>query len=393
MLNILFVDDEPNILSGLQRMLRTQRKEWDMAFAPGGNEALAMLAEKKYDVIVSDMKMPGMDGAQLLQEVSSKFPQIVRIILSGFSEKEMIMRSLSAAHQYLAKPCDAEILIATITRACALRNILCDDKLRRLVAQMRIVPSLPHLYQELLTELNKPDPSMKIIGGIIEQDIGMTAKILQITNSAFFGLSRSVSSTSEAVTFLGLETITTLALGVGIFSQFDCPKQQSIIDELWTHSFQVGVLAKKIAASVNRECANDAFAGGLLHDIGEVVFAANMPDEYMTVRESILADGDQDGAIEVAVLGATNAAMGAYLIGLWGLPNQVVEAVAFHHHPGQYETMTFNALTAVHLANPMIRNSASELSAHAEKYFDIEYLKRIEMYGMLPQWIEKFAMN
>ncbi len=393
MLNILFVDDEPNILSGLQRMLRTQRREWEMDFAPGGAEALTMLAEKKYDVIVSDMKMPGMDGAQLLQEVSVKFPQTVRIILSGFSEKEMILRSLSAAHQYLAKPCEPEILIATITRACALRNILCNDKLRRLVAQMRIVPSLPHLYQELLAELNKPEPSIKIIGGIIEQDIGMTAKILQITNSAFFGLSRSISNTAEAITLLGLDTITTLSLGVGIFAQFDSPKQQKIIDELWAHSFQVAILAKKIASSIKRDCADDAFTSGLLHDIGEVLFAANMPDEYMTVRENFRAEGTPSGALEIAAFGAPNAAMGAYLIGLWGLPNPVVEAVAFHHKPNQYESLSFSALTAVHLANTLVRYPASELSANPEKYFDLEYLKRIEMYCMLPQWIEKFATH
>ena len=393
MLNILFVDDEPHILSGLQRMLRTQRREWEMDFAPGGAEALKMLAEKKFDVIVSDMKMPGMDGAQLLQEVSTKFPHLVRIILSGFSEKELILRSLSAAHQYLAKPCEAEVLIATITRACGLRNILCNDKLRRIVAQMRIVPSLPHLYQELLTELKKPEPSIKIIGGIIEQDIGMTAKILQITNSAFFGLSRSISNTSEAITFLGIDTISTLTLGVGIFAQFDCPKQDKIIDELWAHSFQVAVLAKKIAKSVNPECANDAFTSGLLHDIGEVLFAANMPDEYMATREIVLEYGKPDEAVEIELLGATNVAMGAYLIGLWGLPNQVVEAIAFHHQPSKYESLTFNALTAVHLANVLIRHPANELSAHMEKYFDIEYLKRIEMYGLLPQWIEKFGTH
>ena len=145
MINILFVDDEPNILEGLQRMLRPMRREWQMSFAKSGAEALETLGANEIDVIVSDMRMPGMDGARLLHEVREKHPHVVRLILSGYSEKEMIMKSVGAAHQYLAKPCDADVLKTTVQRACALRDFLENESLRRLVSQLHSIPSLPSL--------------------------------------------------------------------------------------------------------------------------------------------------------------------------------------------------------------------------------------------------------
>ena len=161
MINVLFVDDEPNILSALQRMLRGQRSEWKMSFASSGEEALRFLAEIDVDVIVSDMKMPGMDGADLLEKVSELHPHIVRVILSGYSEKEGSMRSVGSAHQYLSKPCDPEVLKTTIANICAQRELLTDQSLRQLVTQLPSIPSLPGIYVELVDELGRSDCSTR----------------------------------------------------------------------------------------------------------------------------------------------------------------------------------------------------------------------------------------
>lgn len=149
MKRILFVDDDPNVLNGLKRSLWSMRKEWNMAFAPGGEEALKALEQAAFDVVVSDMRMPGMDGTQLQDEVLRRYPHIVRIILSGQSDQEMIFHSISATHQFLAKPCGGEQLKATIQRAFSLRDVLKSDSLRRLVAGMQTVPSLPTLFGEI----------------------------------------------------------------------------------------------------------------------------------------------------------------------------------------------------------------------------------------------------
>ena len=218
---IIFVDDEPNLLKGLSRMLRPLREEWEMLFVGSGSDALAALEKDAFDVVVSDMRMPGMDGAQLLAEVAQRYPQIVRIVLSGHMDKEMIYRSVGRAHQYLAKPCDAARLKSTVARACTIRDSLADKFLKELVAGMKSLPSLPSLYIELVEYLQSPEASIQTVGKIIARDVGMTAKILQLVNSAFFGLSRKVGSPSQAVSLLGLDTIRALVLSVQAFSQFD----------------------------------------------------------------------------------------------------------------------------------------------------------------------------
>lgn len=389
MINILFVDDEPNILDGLQRMLRSMRREWQMYFANNGFEALEMLKEKEIDVIVSDMKMPGMDGAKLLYEVRNLYPHTVRIILSGYSEKEMIMKSITTAHQYLAKPCDSEILKLTVSRACSLRDLLLDEKLRRLVSKMRTVPSLPTLYSDLVSELNNDEPSMRHIAEIVKKDIGMTVKVLQIVNSAFFGLRRNITNAHEAIDFLGLETITSLALGIGVFSQFENQNlNKDLLTHLWDHSIKVGKLAQAIAEAENPKTANDAFTAGILHDIGEVVLAFNLPDQFRRAQELVTNENMSRTQAETIVFEATHSEVGAYLLGLWGLPNQVVEAIAFHHTPSAIEPNMFSPLTAVHIANAFERYGKRMILDNPDSILDTNYLKKLNVMEKLPVWIE-----
>jgi len=140
---ILFVDDEPNVLQGLQRMLRPLRDEWEMTFVSSGAEALQRLAQAPFDVIVSDMRMPNMDGAQLLTEVMQRHPEVIRIVLSGQANQEVVMKAVGPTHQYLAKPCDPESLKALVSQTSALRGLLTDATLKGLVASMKSLPSLP----------------------------------------------------------------------------------------------------------------------------------------------------------------------------------------------------------------------------------------------------------
>ncbi|MBS1792409.1 MAG: HDOD domain-containing protein [Acidobacteria bacterium] len=394
MINILFVDDEPNILEGLQRMLRSMRHEWKMFFAESGDRALELLQETKVDVIVSDMKMPGIDGARLLNEVREKFPQIIRIILSGYSEKEMIMKSVGTTHQYLSKPCDPEILKATVKRVCALRDLLADDGLRRLVSQMPTIPSLPTLYHELIDELSKNEPSTKKVGEIVKKDIGMTSKILQIVNSAFFGLQRRISDSNEAVEFLGLDTISSLTLGLGVISQLASAEPPAmLLARLWEHSIQVGLLASKIAQSERPAVAVDAFTAGLLHDIGEVVLAVNLPEQFLDAQKLVEERKIDRSEAEREVFETTHAEVGAYLLGLWGLPTQVVEAVAYHHTPSESKTEQFTALTAVHIANAIQNTQAGSQPVSERPHYDVDYLRRLNLLDRVLNWEDKLSMN
>jgi len=215
MKRVVFVDDEQNVLSGLKRMLRSMRHEWDMQFFDNGIEALKSIEDKGCDVIVSDMRMPRMDGVQLLNSIREKYPRSIRIALSGQSDANMIYRCINNAHQYLAKPCDSDQLIATINGACALQDKLDDDKLKSVISNLESIPTLPESYEKIMAELQSDDPSLEAVGAIIETDIAMTAKILQIVNSAFFGLPRHVSSPAEAAMYLGIDSIKSLVVANG----------------------------------------------------------------------------------------------------------------------------------------------------------------------------------
>ncbi len=351
---VLFVDDEPRVLHGLRRMLGAAPEQWHTAFAESAAEALAALACNAFDVIVTDIRMPDTDGVQLLKEVKERYPDLARIVLSGQSQEETTLRTIGLAHQYLSKPCAAKTLIDTLSRVLAIRELLRDAHLQRLVARMPSLPSLPTLYVKLQEKLQAPDPSISDIAGIISRDLGMTAKVLQLVNSAFFGLYQPVSSVEHAVRLLGLRTVTSLVLTVEAFSLLSQDIVAAFrIENLMAHSLRVGALAGRIARTETREqhLSVDALTTGMLHDAGRLILAANLPTEYMHVAEMAL-DRDVPGwQVEQEFFGTTHAEIGAFLLGLWGLPDAVIEGVAFHHRPDQCVNQEFSALSAVHIAD------------------------------------------
>jgi CheY-like chemotaxis protein len=189
---VLFVDDEAQILEGLQDTMRRWRRDWDMTFVIGGALALEELERRPYDVVVSDMRMPGMDGATLLQQVQDRYPGVIRMILSGHSELESALRAAHVAHQFLAKPCDAAELRRVIDRTIQLRSLMHDEALLRVATGARTLPSVPACYEQLSAAINDPDAPVEAIGELIESDVAMCAKVLQLVNSAFFGLGRRI---------------------------------------------------------------------------------------------------------------------------------------------------------------------------------------------------------
>ncbi len=386
---ILFVDDEPNVLQGLQRMLRPLRNEWDMDFAGGGEEALSKMEQCPFDVVVSDMRMPGMNGAQLLQEVAKRYPNTVRIVLSGHSEREYILQLVTTTHQYLAKPCDAETIKDTINRACALRDLMTSRELSGVVSQIKSLPSLPSLYMRIVEILQSDDPSLQKIGEIITEDIAMSAKVLQLVNSSFFGIARRISNPAQAVMFLGLETVKALVLSVHIFAKWDSAKVKGFdVERLWQHSVMVGAMAKQLAEKegLSQREVDEAFTAGLLHDVGKLILASSLPTDY----QKVLADArTQHIALfeaEEKTFGATHAEVGAYLLGLWGLPTTIVEAVAWHHRPAGCPARNFCPLTTVHVANALWYQGVSVDDNTCSASVDTALLEEMGLLDRLPEW-------
>lgn len=352
-LRVLFVDDDPMVLDGLRRALRPMRQHWLMDFATSGIEALARLEHSPFDVVVSDMRMPGMNGVELLQQVMQRRPEAVRLILSGQADERLVFQCVGVAHQYLAKPCDPEALCSAIHRATLAGTSLNNPRLRQLLGRLDHLPSMPKVYEELLRKLENPETSLQELAETVGRDPAMTAKILKLVNSAFFGLPHTVTDLQEAVGFLGLGTLKTLVLAVHAFQQYESRDLAWFpYEKLWHHSLAVGTRARDWARSMatSGEIAEQAAVAGLLHDLGQLILAANLKDEYSQVWLQATQQRRPLDEVEHAALGTTHAEVGGYLLGLWGLPVPIVEAIAHHHHPGEPADRAFSALTAVHLA-------------------------------------------
>ncbi len=386
---ILFVDDEPMVLKGIQRTLRKMKNVWEMTFTNSGREALAILDEKPMDVIISDMKMPEMDGTQLLMEVKRRHPHIVRLILSGHVEQETTIQSVQFAHQCLSKPCDVEQLKQTLAKLFALREILDDDALKKIVSQIESLPSLPSIYTEIVAEMQSDDPSIQIVATIISRDVSMTAKILQVVNSVFFGLPQKISNPQQAVMLLGLDTIKALVLSVKIFSEFS-QKQYAWfnLDGIFNHSVCVSSHAKAIVKSENldQDLVNYSLMAGLLHDLGKLILATNFNDTYeQLMAESRKADR-QLWELEQNAFGTSHAEIGAYLMGLWNIEYPIIEAIAFHHCPSKSASTQMGLLTAVHIADGLDHEDESSQIAEAGFVYDNAYLDRLGVSGRITEW-------
>jgi HD-like signal output (HDOD) protein/CheY-like chemotaxis protein len=389
MKTLLFVDDEPKVLQGLQRLLRPMRGEWDMNFVAGGQPALDFMAMRPVDIVISDMMMPGMDGSQLLTEVLKRHPQTVRMILSGHSEREAILRLVGPAHQYLSKPCDADELRSAIARALSLRDLLGNERLKQLATRVKYLPTLPTLYHQLSEELRNDSPSMERIGEIISRDIGMTAKILQLVNSAFFGLAQHIGNPLDTVTYLGLNTIRSLALSMGVFSQYDETLCRLFsLDVLARHSWTTGVMARNVAQMEQQELKvlEQCFLAGLLHDVGQLVLAAGLHEEY---AEVIARTGQHNlpvWQVEQESFGASHGDVGAYLLALWGMPNPIIEAVALHHQPARCVAPEFSPAIAVHVADVFAHEFFVINTEVPLPKLDIAHLTKLGFAGKIEAW-------
>ncbi len=328
--SILFVDDEAPLLDGLRRALHADRPRWSMRFACGAAQALEAMRAAPADVVVTDMRMPDMDGMALLTAVQAEWPAAARIVLSGYADLALVAQTSVVAHQYLLKPCDTATLRGTIERTLELQAALSDPALRRLVGGLGSLPAAPGAYRQLSSALGDPEVPVRALARIVQQDASLVARVLQFVNSAYYGLARRVASVEQAIAYLGINTLRHLTLTVEVQRAFGGgPAAGTAFAAFERH----GALTARIARRLEGDPARGevAFAAGLLHDAGKLVLASRLPEAYAEILARAARDRRSHVEVEREVLGADHAAVGGYLLGLWGLPHAIVEAVTFHH--------------------------------------------------------------
>jgi HD-like signal output (HDOD) protein len=388
MRRVLFVDDDPRILEGLRRMLRSQKQAWEIAFASSGEAALALMEASPFDVIVSDMRMPGMDGAALLANVREAYPHVVRIALSEYTELSGALRVVPVAHQFLTKPCDLEMLRVAIERACHMKALLHDESIRATVGALGDLPSLPRTYHALTMALADPNTPIQKIASIVEFDVGVAAKILQLVNSAFFGIARSITNIQTAVGYLGVSTLKSLVLSVEVFRVFapKAPVEGFSLEDLQRHARLTSYIAARLP--VPKHLVDIAMVAGMLHDVGKLVLAWKLPDRFKKLMTQVTQEQCPLHIVEEREYGFSHAEIGAYLLGLWGLPYAVVEAVALHHVPDRVPHQSFDAASAVYIANLL----AEELNSSTIMPWDNlmernqPYLVSLGVEKEMPSW-------
>jgi HD-like signal output (HDOD) protein/ActR/RegA family two-component response regulator len=394
---VLFVDDEGHVLEALRDALRSYRGQWAMSFVRNAREALELLSAEHHDVVISDLLMPELDGATLLERVRDRHPTTVRIVLSGHADLEMVARAAGVAHRLIAKPCDTGDLARVIEGSCALQQMTARLQLRGCVAGASSLPSLPRLYAELTELLASGDASARDAARVIQSDMAMAAKVLQLANSAYFGRRHPVSQLVEAVAYLGLEPVRALVLHAEGFRHLrvDPPIPGFDLEELQLHCTRVARVARSLLA--DPRSGADAFAAGLLHDVGLLILAAQDRDELTRMLAASRERSRPLYEVERERHGVTHGEIGAHLLALWGLPQGITDAVAHHHGPPS-STGSFDAIAATYVANILVEEieaggptgglTAAALPAGGlpAGALDEEYLEQAALSSRLPEW-------
>ena len=400
---VLFADEEIGALHDLQRMLQPMRREWEMIFATSGTMALQILEERPFDVLVTTARLSDLADGSLLAAVAVQHPQMIRIALCDRADREALVRTAGLAHQQLAKPADPALIAAQIRRTLALQHLLTDSSLQTVVAQIGTLPTLPSLYLELQAELKSEEPSPEKVARIIAADPAMNAKIIQMANSPFWALRTTITQAREAVLFLGLETISALVLSIHVFSCFDARRLASCkLGDFWSHSTMVSGYTRGIARAERCDptLVGEATIAGLLHDLGKLVLANSLPAFYIEAMKVAAAEKVPMWQAEQKVIGASHAEIGAYLLALWGLPQRVVEAVAWHHRPSDSKVLTGKTIAMVHAANA-IAHQQRVLTNHTGvavpkldwSAVDWNYLETLDLSDHFNDWVAQCWQN
>ena len=397
---ILIIEDDAGILEDIKENIFSLKDRFDFAFSTNAEDALARIETDRFEIVVCDRVMPDVDGITVLSQIRDSYPDTIRILMAEHLTKFDLLKSSGPVHQYLAKPFRYQEFERTLNRVVTLRELIVDQSLQDVIGKMESLPSIPGLYFQVEEEMNAPDPDLKKISEIISLDVGMSAKVLQLVNSAFFGLPRKVDNISLAASLLGLDILSDLILMMSVFTQFDDLDHEDFsFDFLTEHSVNTAKAARAISQTEKLSATEQkiAYTAGLMHDIGKLVFLVNMPEKFTRALQLSHDENIPLYQAEMDIFQASHQSVGAYLLDLWGFPDCIVEAVAFHHDPEKLADDRLNPTIAVHVSNyfeHMLNPNRKELKANESEsdLLNIEYLKSAGLGKKVRRWMEIYKI-
>jgi HD-like signal output (HDOD) protein/CheY-like chemotaxis protein len=384
MMRLLFVDDDPVVLEQIRGELGHARLQYDAVFVEDGASALAAVEGGEFDAIVTDLRMPKMDGAELLSQVRNRHPKVVRICMSGAVDDADFMRAMPVAQQFLSKPIVGEALREVVNRACSLNSILHHQGIRALVGRLTSLPATAQTFHELSEAMTQPNAHTADISRIVSKDTALCLKTLQIVNSSFFRRSAPITSIHAAVTFVGMEMIRSLALSACMFNALDAsPAASKLLRDLQSRSMRKAHFARTLLKESRH--ADEAFTAALLLDVGQAVLAMCSPQMFSEVIQIARESNRPWHEVEKEAFGVAHPEVGAYLLGLWGLPLELIEAVAYHHTPSRVKHAQTAMLAAVHVADAVIDATADQPEKLLNK-LDAAFIARTGVHRCLTEW-------
>jgi putative nucleotidyltransferase with HDIG domain len=386
--NILLVDEDNLVVKALKRSLRRFKDQCNVFYAQSAKEALAQLDQDNIDVLITEVRLIDSDSELFLRSFLKRHPRAARIVLTGYTASDAIFKFAGLAHQLLAKPWSDQTLVDTIERADLISRMLADDRLKRTLNLIENFPSIPAVYLELTEKLKNNKSSMEEIGAIIIRDPSLTIKLLQIVNSPYYGLPMAVTDPQKAVNLLGLDIVKGFVLSSGIFKQYEQSSVVSLqVDALWQHSLKSANIVRQIAKRehLEKEIEEASFVASLLHDVGKIIIASNFPNEHKEICCRTVSDGLSFWQAEQIVLGVSHAEIGAYLLGLWGLPLSIIKAVQEHHSPNVDEHNQIDQTVLVYVANAIEKAS---LCPPGDPIADLnaEFISRLHLGENIVAW-------
>lgn len=357
-MRILLVGDETSLPAELIDYIGDLGDEWQVQSVPDGNAAISAIASSSIDAVIVAPALPDLTPATLLGQIRTLRPETIRIALIDASQSQRApsARIIGMAHRFLPLPLSPEVLLEALTSLEELRELLDSPRLRSAIGRIEKLPSPPHLYLSLMHALEEDDESStQDIAKLVAADPAIAAKVLQLSNSAFFNNGRAISDLRGAVTRLGLATLRDLVLASEVFSAQALSNAER--NALQARALTSSRLAAKILPQSSAELGATA---ALLADIG--LLLPGVRSEH----EPAVEGDDRPGHAEA----------GAYLLGLWGLPMPIIEAVAFHLQPQRSNVRSFWVTGAVHVATALAGGTA----------VDEQYLARVGVLPKLEGW-------